>query len=424
MKLSLQPRRALVDETLGVRVEGLRAGERARVHAEFQDDSGRAWHSATEFRADAQGAVDTRTAAAHAGSYRGVQPMGWLSSMRPEQPRRCGLFVKSGVAPTPVQFRVETSTASASRAGWIDFIGPEVDRYLLKEQGLVAELHLPRSRGPHPVVVVLPGWPTGGLPAQSAALLASRGVAALALGYFAAPGLPSRLAHISIDYFVRALDWIEQQAELDAERIAVIGYSRGAELALILGSTFPRIRGTIAFLPSSVPIQAASWRPFSRPQAWVWDKRPIPFLPLARPSLRTAAQLGRALYGAPLRVRPFIEESLRNQSDMDELMIPVERCAGPVLLFSAGDDAIWPSPESCEQLMRRLETRGHRHARKHVHYPAAGHELWFSRGALPSTRRFRKLGACVTLGGGAAADAEASRDSWQHVQAFLKECFA
>jgi dienelactone hydrolase len=90
--------------------------------------------------------------------------------------------------------------------------------------------------------VLVVGGSEGGLLPGKAAWLASRGYAALALAYFRYDDLPPLLEGIPLEYFGSALGWMMQRPEILADRIAVVGTSRGGELALQLGSMFPQIK--------------------------------------------------------------------------------------------------------------------------------------------------------------------------------------
>ena len=115
----------------------------------------------------------------------------------------------------------------------------------------VGRLFIPPGRGPHPVVIVLSGS-GGGFDLDKAAVLSRHGLATLALAYFGIAPLPTWLHRIPLEYFEAALTWLCAQPEIDSERVGILGVSRGAELALLLGSTFPQIRAIVAYAPSSV----------------------------------------------------------------------------------------------------------------------------------------------------------------------------
>ena len=69
------------------------------------------------------------------------------------------------------------------------FVAPGVSVQPIRDAGMVATLFTPPGDGPFPLVVMLSGS-GGGLMEARSALFAAHGFAALALGYFGAPGLP------------------------------------------------------------------------------------------------------------------------------------------------------------------------------------------------------------------------------------------
>lgn len=105
------------------------------------------------------------------------------------------------------------------------------------------DLYLPKKEGPHPVVVCYHG---GGFVrgrkedlARAAAFLAARGFAAATPGYFLAgketPGWPRNVQDARL-----AAAFLRERAKehgLDPERVALLGTSAGAYLALMVGFT-------------------------------------------------------------------------------------------------------------------------------------------------------------------------------------------
>ena len=111
----------------------------------------------------------------------------------------------------------------------------------VREHGLVGTLYLPPGAAPgsHPAVLILNGS-GGGINEPRAALYASRGYAAFALAYFKAPGLSDYISNTPLEYFQSGLRWLRDKVRPKHDFVAVSGQSRGGELVLLLGATFPR----------------------------------------------------------------------------------------------------------------------------------------------------------------------------------------
>lgn len=153
----------------------------------------------------------------------------------------------------PVSIRLEAEGTDGRRAEIAiarRVAGPGVTRHIIRTEGLVGTLFLPASAGPHPAVLVVSGG--GGIEEFRGAILASHGYAALALGHFAVEGRPRGLVNIPLEYFETAIGWMRMQPWFDDRRLAVWGASRGGELALLLGATFPEINAVAAWVPSGV----------------------------------------------------------------------------------------------------------------------------------------------------------------------------
>jgi dienelactone hydrolase len=129
--------------------------------------------------------------------------------------------------------------------------GARVIRQPVDREGLVATLFRPLAPGPHPTVIVLSGS-LGGMLEGSAAVLASQGFAALALAYFGVDPLPSELVEVPLEYFAEAIAWLKTQPAVDPDRIAVMGVSKGGELAVLLGATYPEdVKAVVGYSPCS-----------------------------------------------------------------------------------------------------------------------------------------------------------------------------
>jgi dienelactone hydrolase len=299
---------------------------------------------------------------------------------------------------------------------------PGVSRRAVRESGVVGTLFLPPGRGRHPAGLVL-GGSGGGISEGLAALLASHGYATLALGYFRMPGLPQELVNIPLEYFDTAIRWMRSQDWLGDGFLAVMGASRGGELALLLGATFPDVNAVVAYVPSGVlhgpfgPSEPGDIRPRA---AWTYRGSPLPYL---SQNNRTGDPSAIVRRGEEVVETPLYLSWLRDAAAVKRSTIPVEQIKGPVLLISGKDDAIWPSFAMAEIARRRLEEHRHPFPFIHLAYEGAGHSIFA--GYVPMTRSTLVThpvnGNRYALGGSPRGNSDASADSWPKVLKFLEQ---
>jgi dienelactone hydrolase len=319
----------------------------------------------------------------------------------------------------PMELRIEVNPAdgaAVSAALERRSIAPGVRRTELRDGGLVGTLFEPAG-GPAPALIVL-GGSGGGLSEPLAALFASRGFAALALAYFAAPGLPDELKGIPLEYFETAINWLGARGSLRGDRVGVVGSSRGGELALLLGTTFPRVGAVVAYAPSALIYGSVGRSGTSSEAAWRYRGEAVPWFQPARPP----APLPVNPPQGPIPLTPQFLAGLQDQAAVERALIPVERINGPILLVSGDDDQMWPSSRYASMVMSRLRRQGHPFADRHLAYPGCGHLVNFP--YVPTTVDFSKhpiTGHVFAYGGTPRGQARAREDSWPKVLAFLRD---
>jgi dienelactone hydrolase len=441
----IAPNPAFVDEDVRVCVRGLPACALISIQAATEDDQGRRWSSQARFRADSTGVIDASLHESLGGSYLGVAPMGLFWSMESAAASADGnsSFAKNSSSPDRVDFEAMIDGRVLARANLArNFLAPGTATRDLKipsevedlgaragagtdsgaGETTVGRLFIPAGRGPHPVVIVLSGS-GGGFDLDKAAVLSRHGFATLALAYFGIAPLPTWLHRIPLEYFEAALTWLSAQPEIDSARVGILGISRGAELALLLGSTFSQIRAIVAYAPSSVA-WAASGRDKSTGEiipCWTWHGRPVPFAPLPLRGFMWRSAFPVVALKRPVMFRNLFRAGLRNREAVERAAIPVEKIHWPILLISGGDDHLWPAAEMSEAIIARVQSNGSAHAAEHLHFAHAGHMLRYPH--LPVTARDSRnkhlRGARFSFGGTPAADAEAQTQAWHRAIAFL-----
>jgi dienelactone hydrolase len=244
------------------------------------------------------------------------------------------------------------------------------------------------------------------------------------LACFAQPGLPRGLVNIPLEYFEGAIGWVRSQPWFSARLLAVWGPSRGGELALLLGSTFPEIGAVMAWTPSGVTFWALGLAEpgDARPRAaWTFRGKPLPYLQ----ENNTASDPEPTVEpGRPVAFAPFYRSQLRDPLAVKHATIPVENIRGPVQLVSGMDDQMWPSSDLADIAFRRLEAHHHPFPFRHLKYPGAGHMIlvpyWpLAQGRVQTLQVEGLRDILLMQGGTVKADAEAGIDAWRDSLAFL-----
>jgi len=280
----------------------------------------------------------------------------------------------------------------------------------IKQEGLSGQLYEPLGPTPGKGVLVLHGGGTRnerGYTSQYARLLAHHGYAALNLEYFDTPKTPPDLVEIPIEYFSRAIDWLTEQDIVRDEPVGTVAWSRGTEAQPLLAGHDARVGAVIAYMPS---MYAFPGLPGNEPgdgdlSAWSQDGEPVPYLP---PYEGIEDDIDESSY---VRFRRTVE---RAADDVRKrATIPVEEIQGPILLVSAGDDAVWPAEQFAETAIDRLTTNNHSWPYEHRHYPEAGHGI-----ASPYQPISEKL--TEMFGGTRASNTYAEADAWIHALECLR----
>jgi len=387
------------------------------VRARMRDGAGRQWGSHAAFEADPAGTVDLAVQPPIAGTYQGVDPRGLLWSMQLVEGQPGGGWINAAPLETDFTAEAETARPAVARVSRY-FAVPGVSRTQVRDQGLVATLFRPDGTAPRPAVVVVPGS-GGGVPEAAAALLASHGFVGLALAYFRAEHLPQALAEIPLEYFDNAIRWLGVHEAVAGRPVGVMGGSRGGELALVLGATFPDVKAVVGYVPSGIVhagISGGGLRESRRRPAWTHRGEALPFL-----SSREASRMDEPPASPePLALTPIFLRALEDRAAVEAAEIPVERINGPVLLISGQDDQMWPSPVLAEIAMARLARHHHPYLYRHLSYPGAGHLI--GQPGLPATvsASVHPLsGRLMAYGGNPQYNAAAAADSWPKVLALF-----
>lgn len=287
-----------------------------------------------------------------------------------------------------------------------------VKRTEIREGGTLGVLFEPEAGSDHFAVML--GGSFGGFPESPARKLAESGVVAFALGYFGAPGLPSELVDIPLESLEQGIAWFREN-HAGARSIGLVGFSKGAELALLLASRMGDAIGrVVAIAPSHVvwfgltaPGPGGDRR--SSSSSWSVGGDAVPFLPSAPTFEPVFTEMG-------LRTDVFFDLKAYSPIDTDTARIRVEHAAGPILLLSGDDDHQWPAVPMAAEIEHRMKEHGRGRDITNVVYPGAGH-VFLIRDFIPPA--MFGVGGMFDYGGSPEADAVAGSDAWRRIGEFL-----
>lgn len=403
---------------VAVRLTGVTPGQAVEISAErrFGRPEPMVWRSRAVFTADDQGEIDMTTDPAMAGSYQGVDAAGLFWSMTPTS------------LPAPADWRTGEVRLSAAVEGRvvaddaIRLIGalPSVQTEEISGFPGARLFRLPGGE-PRPVIVVLHGADGGtGASDRFGRKLASLGYAVVGLPYYSPdwgaygppkeiPDLPGSFIDIRIDQIAELRDALSGRPDIDVNRIALFGGSKGAEFALIAASKYDWIASVVAFAPSDLVWEG--WGLETLEGEGVHSSfshlgQPLPFMPyvgfleglLAGPGAADLLKIhedGRAAH-------PDREAAAR---------ILVEDFPGPVMLVAGDADREWRSGQMARNVAASRSAAGRE--TELLIYPEAGHDVGGD-GWAPTA------GEVARGGGSARANAHAQADAWPRVLAFLE----
>jgi dienelactone hydrolase len=420
--ISVTPLEAPLDEPMTLQASGLTP--RARVQLRLRIHTLKAEAVAT-FAADDCGMVNVATQAPIEGDYEGIDAAGLFWSARFDAGADAATMIAALSSLDPLAYTA-TAMVDGVETARLDF-----SRVLRRENIVRTPIHDGRLRGTLfaaegatdcPAVMVLGGSDGGDLYTFVAALLAAEGFVALSLAYFGSHDLPKSLIEIPVEYFVEAVTWLKARPETG--EVGVLGFSRGAEAALLTGATCPDVRAVVALVPGTLSgggVSGSDFTAMAKP-AWTLGGAPLPLLPPPWDPVSMKEAQEAFSTGQPLAARPGILRALESAgARVDDVAIRVEQTHGAILLMSGEDDQLWPSSPFAEIAERRLRSANFPYSFEHRRYANAGHFACLPPNlpAATATARHPVVPMLFAFGGTPQGNAAASADLWPRIAAFL-----
>lgn len=193
-----------------------------------------------------------------------------------------------------------------------------------------------------------------------------------------------------------------------------MGWSKGAEAALLLASTYPKTFNTaVAYSPTPAVWSGINRRSKKLHSSWTQNGKPVPFVAYEpQPNLYNRQK--KTVYLADGYLKPILE----GKGD-GKAAIRVGQIAGPVLLLSGTDDKMWPADLFASQIMARLKKHHHPYNDKSLCYKGAGHLIVFWPYRPTITTNLKAGPVRILFGGHQIAYAYQEANSWPRILSFL-----
>jgi acetyl esterase/lipase len=222
------------------------------------------------------------------------------------------------------------------------FTEQQIDRALAFAQGTIrvedtafpgTRVFRPNDGKTHPAIFLLHGSEGGsaGANEMSAIAWARKGYTVMSYAYFGTPGTPHDLQDIPLDKAIDAMRWLKSSPGVGGQPLAVMGVSRGAEMAVLLGSILgndPLVSAVLAHSPQD-KVQGA-----------------------------LAMTRDRLLFPDDPNGKPVPAWTYRGKPIDAGTPIALDKFEGPVFLSEGLEDEVWPAKGAID-LEQRLEASGH-----------------------------------------------------------------
>jgi dienelactone hydrolase len=381
------------------------------------------------YKVDAAGNVDFAKAEAKNGTFKGVDLRGLFWSAVPTK-TEASEQTKDGVTKltATVNGKDITTTEIKLLRHRNDLVIEELDKTNEKFPGaIVARLPDDKAQEKRAAMIVLSGSDGGNSGANALSLqFASMGYVVMSFPYYSppdwqtkkqeVPALPKTFTDISINRINDARDYLRTRKDVDGDRIAIYGVSKGAEFVLIAASNFSWPKAVIAVVPTDIVWEG--WGENIAPNtksSFSLNGKALPFTPYKD----FEQEFMGYQTGEDVRIRrPQDKGRAANPIAAAAARIPIEKYKGPLLIIAGQEDQMWNSGMMAHNIAERraeakLETVS-------LIYTDAGHALT-SAGWSPTTQY--DVGPLKT-GGTPAGNARAQADAWEKTVAFLKKHLA
>lgn len=415
--IHVTPLQSNFDEEIDIVIRGCNPGDEVTLKASLSDDRNELFMSEATFKVSQNREVDLAKEAPITGTYTGVDPNGIFWSAIHKKKKYDDYFLKSNTNELKVLLQLYRENDVMDEVQINRFFYQEQVKFTrIHEKNTVGTLYQPKVSGHYPNVVLLAGS-DGGQLGPAASLLASKGYTVFDLAYFNQDGVPNDLENIPLEYFYQSIQLLKKHTNSD-KKVTLIGYSRGAELALLLASEYDEFCAVIAGAPGAYITSGLKNSIYAPIPSWTLNDEAKPYLKFQHRPRTMFPLLKQWILRRPASFFGIWEDSLKKLDELEEKRIKVEQIKAPVLLLSGDRDQIWPASEFVNVIQSNLTDA------KHIQYVEGGHFIAFPYALphLPSNNYEHVGGGMIMYSGGSKkANAAAAKDSWPLICEFIKK---
>jgi len=230
-----------------------------------------------------------------------------------------------------------------------------IERISVEKEGFFGIWHKAENERDASKALIVLGGSEGNenIPMNVGKMFAERGISALGVLYFNAPGLPESLVQVPVESIESAVKWLRGRGY---EKIYIYGISKGGELALLSASLIPEIGGVIALSPIQCVWTGLAGnkgllnRKTTSGSEFTWRGEDLPCM---QSKINYFPGIWHLITQWQIDLRYIYEKPLENFRE--ETAIKVENIKGNILFIYAEEDLMWPSKNAVKYMLARLE---------------------------------------------------------------------
>ncbi len=368
VSIEIHPKTSLYHKPIDIKIYNLPPNQRVILTLKTVDARSKTWSSKAIYISNNQGKIDLSKQPSVDGTYVGIYPMGLFWSLQSDEYHQ--IATNSGFETTLEVSINDTiiATKTIYRKSTRELDSLKISTYQ-KRDSIIANYYLPAATKKRPAIIFI-GGSGGSFRQERSSLYASEGYAVLNLKYFKHDSLPDGIIEIPLEYVAKAHKWLQQQPEIDPNKIGIIGRSRGSELAMLYATKYDGLQFVIAQAPSNVV-----WFGWEDKKS-SWSYKGVPF-PYAEYTDEDSEKIENEFIKNNIQFRdgPKFLSAFSNKEQIQKSLIPVEDIQCPILFISGKDDQVWPATMMSEMMIKRLQEKKFKHEFMHLSYPDAGHNF-------------------------------------------------